>query len=73
MGAIPSLKWIAGSTVTSPHFVTVDHSAQTAQQVGGALTLYDAFTGRVLPVLDDHLAGEYGWIPLGRTHIKNNE
>lgn len=73
MGAIPSLKWIAGSTVTSPHFVTVDQSAQPDQEVGGALTLYDAFTGRVLPVLDNHLANDYGWIPLGRAHVENNE
>jgi len=66
MGAIPTLKWIAGSGVTSPHFVTIDESAIPAQEIGGALTLYDAFTGRVLPILDNRLAGEIGWIPLNQ-------
>jgi hypothetical protein len=70
MGAIPTLKWIDGSEVRSPHFVTAAGSAVPSQQVGGALTLYDAFTGRVLPILDDHLAGEVGWIPLRRTTVE---
>jgi hypothetical protein len=70
MGAIPTLKWIAGSQVTSPHFVTIDESAEPAQEIGGALTLYDAFTGRVLPILDNRLAGEFGWIPLNQRQAK---
>ncbi len=70
MGAIPTLKWIAGSQVSSPHFVTVADSAPAGQQLGGALTLYDAFTGRVLPILDSRLAGEFGWIPLGETSVE---
>ena len=73
MGAIPTLKWIAGSRVSSPHFVTVDDSADMGQEVGGALTLYDAFTGRVLPVLDDRLVSEFGWIPLGESRIAGTE
>lgn len=64
MGAIPTLKWIAGSRVTSPHFVSIDESATLSQEIGGALTLYDAFTGRVLPLLDGRLAAEFGWIPI---------
>lgn len=64
MGAIPTLKWIEGSRVTSPHFVTVADSAAPSPEIGGALTLYDAFTGRVLPILDGRLAGEFGWVPL---------
>lgn len=70
MGAIPTLKWIEGSRVTSPHFVTVNAAAAADQEIGGALTLYDAFTGRVLPILDGRLAFEFGWIPLGRTQIE---
>jgi hypothetical protein len=64
MGAIPTLKWIEGSRVTSPHFVTISDSATPSQEIGGALTLYDAFTSRILPILDGRLAGDYGWIPL---------
>ena len=70
MGAMPTLKWIAGSSVNSPHFVAVDESAPADQQIGGAVTLYDAFTGRVLPILDGRVAGEFGWIPLGQTSVK---
>ncbi len=67
MGAIPTLKWIGGSQVRSPHFVTVDEDAPSGQQIGGALNLYDAFTGRPLPILDERLTAEYGWVPLGET------
>jgi hypothetical protein len=34
-------------------------------QVIGTLVLYDAFTGRTLPVLDERLAAAAPWIPLG--------
>ena len=69
MGAIPTLKWIGGSQVRSPHFVTVDENAPGGQQIGGALNLYDAFTGRPLPILDERLTAEYGWVPLGETAV----
>jgi hypothetical protein len=70
MGAIPTLKWIGGSQVRSPHFVTVDENATGGQQIGGALNLYDAFTGRRLPILDERLTAEYGWVPLGQTAVE---
>ncbi len=73
MGAIPTLKWINGSQVSSPHFVMVSESAQPAQEVGSALTLYDAFTGRPVPILDDRLVSEFGWIPLGRAIVASDE
>lgn len=69
MGAIPTLKWIAGSTVRSPHFVQVDDDAPLGQTVGGALNLYDAFTSRVLPVLDERITGDFAWVPLGETAV----
>ena len=69
MGAIPTLKWIAGSHVSSPHFVTVSSDATPGQRVGGALTLYDAFTSRPLPILDERLTTQYGWVPLGEASI----
>ena len=70
VGAIPTLKWIEGSSINSPHFITVDESAEPDQAVGGAVTLYDAFTGRVLPILDGRVASEFGWIPLGMSSVE---
>ncbi len=69
MGAIPTLKWITGSYVRSPHFLTVNPQASPDQQIGGAVNLYDAFTNRRLPILDERLVAEYGWIPLGLTRV----
>ncbi|MDX1412643.1 MAG: DUF2723 domain-containing protein [Candidatus Promineifilaceae bacterium] len=69
MGAIPTLKWIRNSRIRSPHFVTVDPSAAPGQEIGGSLNLYDAFTGRVLPILDDRITNQYDWIPLGSTSV----
>jgi hypothetical protein len=65
MGAIPSLKWIAGSEVRSPHFLTVSHTAENGQTIGATLRLYDAFTNRPLPILDEQITNEFPWIPLG--------
>jgi hypothetical protein len=69
MGAIPTLKWIAGSAVRSPHFVQVPDDAPEGQTIGGALNLYDAFTNRVLPVLDERITADYAWVPLGETAV----
>lgn len=66
LGAIPTLKWIAGSAVRSPHFVTVDEAAVPGQTITGALTMYDAFTGRPLAILDERITAEYAWVPLGQ-------
>ena len=68
MGAIPTLKWIANSRVTDPHTLTVPPAAP-AGQVIGALTLYDAFTGRKLPLLDERLAAVAPWAPLGEWNL----
>ncbi len=94
MGAIPTLKWIAGSSVTSPHLVdytqdsptyetycqsvkpvpgapvlVVSDTAVPGQSVGGMVTLYDAFTQRPLPILDERITAQFPWIPLGQTTI----
>jgi hypothetical protein len=69
MGAIPTLKWIEGSLVRSPHRVTVSESATPGQAVTGALTLYDAFTGRPLPILDERMTVVNPWIPLCQAEI----
>ena len=64
MGAIPTLKWIRGTFVRSPHRLTVDEAAPPGQELTGALTLYDAFTNRPLPILDGRITDVNPWIPL---------
>ncbi len=64
LGAIPTLKWVAGSRVADPHMLAVPAGAP-AGRVIGTLTLYDAFTGRTLPLLDERLAAAAPWAPLG--------
>lgn len=65
LGGVPTLKWIHNSTVLSPHRLTVDPAATDGQAITGALTIYDAFTNQPLPILDERLADELGWVPLG--------
>lgn len=50
------------------HFV--DSVAIPGQTVGGILRLYDAFTNRPLPILDERITAAYSWIPLGETIIE---
>lgn len=69
MGAIPTLKWVADSAVSSPHFVTVSPEATAGQRLGGALTLYDAFTLRPLAILDERLTAVAPWVPLGEAQV----
>ncbi len=64
MGGIPTLKWVEGSLVRSPHRVTVSPDAPPGQVLTGALTLYDSFTGRPLPILDERITAGQPWIPL---------
>jgi len=70
MGAIPTLKWVAGSFVRSPHGVTVAETAKPDQAMTGALTLYDAFTNRPLAILDERITAENPWIPLCRAIVE---
>jgi hypothetical protein len=69
MGAIPTLKWIAGSQVQSPHMLRVSPDAANGQTVSATLILYDAFTNVQLPILDERLVLQAPWIPLGTTTI----
>ena len=64
MGGIPTLKWVEGSLVRSPHRVTVSPDAPPGQVLTGALTLYDSFTRRPLPILDERITAGQPWIPL---------
>lgn len=70
MGAIPTLKWIAGSQVRDPIVSRVSDDAWDGQQVEPLLTLYDAFTSRRIPILDERFAQQAPWIPLGRTAVE---
>jgi hypothetical protein len=63
LGAIPTLKWIRGSSIYDVHFVSVPASAQ-AGPFGLSLVVYDAFTMRRLSLLDDRLAKLGAGVPL---------
>jgi len=69
MGAIPTLKWIAGSRVRQPVYSTISPDARPGQQSEPLLLLYDAFTSRQLPILDERITQLAPWIPLGRIPI----
>jgi len=61
LGAVPTLKWIRGSTVLDPHRLEIPADA-TSVPVMGSLLLYDHFTQRSIPNLDAHLDRA---VPLG--------
>lgn len=71
MGAIPTLKWVGGSFVRSPHRVTAADSAVPDQSIACALTLYDSFTNRPLPILDERLTAESPWVPHCRGTVQS--
>ncbi len=57
LGAIPTLKWLAGWKVGDLRRLTVPQDAPEGQVIL-ALTVYDAFTVKPLPVLDERLVRE---------------
>ena len=71
LGAIPTLKWVAGSSVWSPHEVVVDAAAFPGQQIIATLRLYDGFTHQPVPILDERLTQLAPWIPLGRGRLRD--
>lgn len=64
LGAIPTLKWIAASQVSDPHYFTIPSQFTPGQTVVGLIRLYDAFTGRSLPILDERISQNYLGIPI---------
>jgi hypothetical protein len=67
-GAIPTLKWIAGSRIADRHALILPADAQPGiAQL--ALALYDAFTQQNLPLLDPDLAVLGPTAPLGAVEI----
>jgi hypothetical protein len=61
MGAIPTLKWIGGSVVHDPHQFTIPATAYSGQHVGVLLNLYDTFTNRPIPALDERFTPAHPW------------
>ncbi|MEZ4645701.1 MAG: DUF2723 domain-containing protein [Chloroflexota bacterium] len=72
MGAVPTLKWIAGSQVHDLHTIPIHEAAQPGQLIGATLRVYDAFTNRPLPILDERITNQFPWIPLGQMPLPAN-
>jgi len=68
LGAIPTLKWIRGSSIADVHFVPVPVAAQVGT-LRLNLIVYDAFTMRPLGVLDDRLAKLRPSVPLAQLEL----
>ena len=69
LGAIPSLKWIRGSSIADVHFVTIPAGVRSGSL---NLILYDAFTMHKLSVLDDRLAKLGPSVPLGQVELEKS-
>ncbi len=71
MGAIPTLKWIQGTLVQDEHSLPPAVGAVGRGML--RLTVYDAFTIRPLPVLDERLAraGQGTQIDLGTVEVRS--
>jgi hypothetical protein len=68
LGAIPTLKWIAGSPVLDPHTLQVpENAAPGPAQV--SVILYDNFTQEPLALLDAELIKQGQAIPLGIVNV----
>ncbi len=67
-GAIPTLKWIAGSRIADRRVLTIpaDAAPGTAQLI---LAMYDSFTQQDLPILDPALAARGPTVPLATVEI----
>ncbi len=68
-GAIPTLKWIAGSSVRDPHLLKLGEPTFNGQSVAAWLTVYDAFTNRPIPILDERITAQGVGIPLGESRL----
>ena len=70
LGAIPTLKWIRGVTIVDQHDLLVPEEASGPGVL--SLTVYDAFSMRSLPVLDERLAraGQGTWVELANLDVR---
>jgi len=64
LGAIPTLKWIAGSTIVDRHVINIPADAPPGPATAW-LILYDNFTQQLLSLLDAQLIQQNPSIPLG--------
>jgi hypothetical protein len=68
LGAIPTLKWIAGSQVLDPHTLKIPENAAPGSAQVSAI-LYDAFTQEPLALLDAELIKQGQAIPIGSVNV----
>ncbi len=68
LGAIPTLKWIAGSDIIDRHALDVPLDAPPGR-VTVSLILYDNFTQQPLALLDEQLIRQGPAIPIGAWNI----
>jgi hypothetical protein len=71
LGALPTLKWIRGSSISDIHFVSLPVSAP-AGPLRLSLIVYDAFTMQKLGVLDDRLAKLGTSVPLAQLEFEGD-
>ncbi len=68
LGAIPTLKWIAGSRVLDPHTLKIPENAAPGPAQLNVI-LYDAFTQEPLALLDAELIKRGQAIPIGTVNV----
>lgn len=68
LGAIPTLKWIAGSQVLDPHTLKVPENAAPGPAQMSVI-LYDNFTQEPLALLDAELIKQGPAIPIGTVNV----
>lgn len=70
-GAIPSLKWIAGTQVDHIRRLTIPENASPGQLTEGFLRPYDVFTQQPLPILDERVTADgRPWIRYRTTEVQ---
>lgn len=69
LGGIPTLKWIRGSLVRDPHVLQTATAATPGQSVEALLRIYDAFSQRPLPILDERITAQGVWVSLGEAVV----
>jgi len=68
LGAIPTLKWIAGSQVLDPHTLKIPTNAAPGPAQLSVI-LYDAFTQEPLALLDAEMIKQGQAIPIGTVNV----
>ena len=69
LGAIPTLKWLAGSTITDRHVLKIPDNAAPGPATISVI-LYDNFTQEPLALLDAELIKQGQSIPIGTWTVK---